>query len=141
MLFELSGKVYEETGNFILYMVFEANFDPINLNGSHNPILGVQWSVAIEEKFYLIWPLLFMFFIRTRSFSFYLLSIIILSELFTNFSDTWPLKYYHLFSNIKYLAFGALIAVFCYNKKEVIVEIISSITKFNNGLNLLITSI
>jgi peptidoglycan/LPS O-acetylase OafA/YrhL len=62
----LSGKVYEETGNFILYMVFEANFDPINLNGSHNPILGVQWSVAIEEKFYLIWPLLFMFFIRTR---------------------------------------------------------------------------
>ena len=141
MLFELSGKVYEETGNFILYMVFEANFDPINLNGSHNPILGVQWSVAIEEKFYLIWPLLFMFLIRTRSFSFYLLSIIILSELFTNFSDTWPLKYYHLFSNIKYLAFGALIAVFCYNKKEVIVEIISSITKFNNGLNLLITSI
>jgi peptidoglycan/LPS O-acetylase OafA/YrhL len=137
----LSGKVYEETGNFILYMVFEANFDPINLNGSHNPILGVQWSVAIEEKFYLIWPLLFMFLIRTRSFSFYLLSIIILSELFTNFSDTWPLKYYHLFSNIKYLAFGALIAVFCYNKKEVIVEIISSITKFNNGLNLLITSI
>jgi peptidoglycan/LPS O-acetylase OafA/YrhL len=42
------------------------------------------------------------------------------------------LKYYHLFSNIKYLAFGALIAVYCYNKKEVIIENISKIPKLLN---------
>jgi peptidoglycan/LPS O-acetylase OafA/YrhL len=131
-MFELSGDAYNETGNLFLYLIFGANFDPIYLQGSHNPILGVHWSVAIEEQFYLIWPLLFIFFSRTRSFLICLAAIIVLSEFFTNFVYSWPVKYYHLFSNIKYLAFGALIAAICYNKKELIIKQISRIPKTLN---------
>ncbi len=56
------NKTYVETANFWYYLFFVANFDHI-LNAIPTiPILGVQWSVCIEEQFYLFWPLVIVLF-------------------------------------------------------------------------------
>jgi len=122
-----------------LYLIFGVNFDHIYLGGSTNGILGVHWSVAIEEQFYLIWPLLFLFFAKSRYFIYILLALVISSELFTDFADLWEMKYYHLFSNIKYLAFGAIVSVICFNKNDQVVATLSKIPKWLSFLIYLIS--
>ena len=39
------------------YLVFAGNFDTIN-QGLPSRVLGVLWSIAVEEQFYLVWPVL-----------------------------------------------------------------------------------
>jgi len=135
----IGGGDYIEKGNLFLYLIFGVNFDHIYLGGSTNGILGVHWSVAIEEQFYLIWPLLFLFFAKSRYFIYILLALVISSELFTDFADLWEMKYYHLFSNIKYLAFGAIVSVICFNKNDQVVATLSKIPKWLSFLIYLIS--
>jgi peptidoglycan/LPS O-acetylase OafA/YrhL len=54
------GQLPNETSDPILCSFFLNNFDRI-INGlPDSSVLSVLWSVAIEEQFYLIWPLLFL---------------------------------------------------------------------------------
>lgn len=39
------------------YLVFAGNFDTI-IKGLPSRVLGVLWSIAVEEQFYLVWPIL-----------------------------------------------------------------------------------
>ncbi len=43
--------------DFRYYLVFAGNFDTIH-QGLPSRVLGVLWSIAVEEQFYLLWPIL-----------------------------------------------------------------------------------
>lgn len=43
------------------YLVFASNYDTIN-QGLPSRVLGVLWSIAVEEQFYLVWPILLTLF-------------------------------------------------------------------------------
>lgn len=51
------GQSPQETAHLFNYLTFTSNFDFIENGRPDASILGVLWSVAIEEQFYLVWPL------------------------------------------------------------------------------------
>ncbi len=74
------GLVPDETADPLLCSTFLNNFDRMH----HIPdasVLAVLWSVAIEEQFYLIWPLL-LFVVRPKYYKYLFMNIIFISTLF-----------------------------------------------------------
>ena len=55
---EMAGMVPNETANPWMYIFYLGNFDLINRGLPDSSVLGVLWSVCVEEQFYLVWPLL-----------------------------------------------------------------------------------
>jgi len=98
------------------YLTFTGNFDYI-YNGINNFMIGILWSVSIEEQFYLFWPLI-VAFVPTK----YLLKIfllIILGSIAFRFfyaqGNPMIIKY-HSLSSISDLASGAVIAYLAFQK-------------------------
>jgi peptidoglycan/LPS O-acetylase OafA/YrhL len=60
------GQTPNETASPVLSSLFLNNFDRILHGAPDSSVLSVLWSVAIEEQFYLIWPLLFLLFPQRR---------------------------------------------------------------------------
>lgn len=58
----LFGQTPNETANWLYYLTFLNNFDLIANGLPDSSVLGVLWSVAIEEQFYLVWPIILYFF-------------------------------------------------------------------------------
>jgi len=52
------GAQPQETARPLFYLAFLSNFDFIHSGLPDASVLGILWSVAIEEQFYLAWPLL-----------------------------------------------------------------------------------
>ena len=70
---------YIETGNPLSYLLFLSNFDVLSLGEGRGAMsINITWSVAIEEQFYIVWPLLF-FFLPTRFYKFIFPTIILVS--------------------------------------------------------------
>lgn len=101
-----------------LYIGFAGNMDYL-LNGINNVIIGILWSVSIEEQFYLFWPLIISFLPKKRLLPAFLVVILgsILFRFF--FSNGGNIKYinYHSFSCISDLAIGATFAYLATFKK------------------------
>ena len=72
------GGTPNETSDPILCSLFLNNFDRIINGPPDSSVLSVLWSVAIEEQFYLVWPLLFLI-VPPRKYHFIFLGIILLS--------------------------------------------------------------
>lgn len=53
---------YHFTGDVFKSLIFLNNLDVQN----QTMLTGIAWSVAIEEQFYLLWPIIFMFFYRRK---------------------------------------------------------------------------
>lgn len=60
------GETPQETAHLWTYLTFTSNFDFIAYGRPDASVLGVLWSIAIEEQFYLLWPLLFLLFKADR---------------------------------------------------------------------------
>src|SRR5690606_24976945 len=77
------GKMPDENAGLLYYIFFINNFDFIN-NWPLFPdalILVVLWSIAVEEQFYLIWPVIAKF-IRTQFLEITFFLVIIASLVF-----------------------------------------------------------
>ncbi len=106
------------------------------------PLLHL-WSLGVEEQFYLFWPILLMFFARTKK-GIYLTSIIILIISFFigiyTMHSTSGSNYYSPFSRFWELMFGALLAAIKNNKDIRIGKTIANALSFIGAI-LLISSL
>ena len=102
------GQTPNETANWIYYVTFTNNFDFIVKGLPDASILGVLWSVAIEEQFYLIWPIL-LFLLPQKRYWIAFTTVIIGSLLFrTIYIDNPAMLENHTLSCIGDLATGAM---------------------------------
>jgi peptidoglycan/LPS O-acetylase OafA/YrhL len=117
MLKTFFGQVPNETANPILCSLFLNNFDRIYNGAPDASVLAVLWSVAIEEQFYLIWPLL-LFATPEKYYKHVILAVIAVSSLY-RFIFYKPLfMENHTLSVIVDMAIGGLGAYFCITSKK-----------------------
>jgi peptidoglycan/LPS O-acetylase OafA/YrhL len=106
----------DETSRAWWYIFFVGNFD-MAYNSYISPVIGVLWSIAVEEQFYIVWPLLLTavlaVFKKRSTFVVIvgLLAIIIYSLIYryTHVDNNFIVKYATQ-SVVSDLALGALIA-------------------------------
>ena len=103
----LGGGLPKESANPWYYLGFISNFDYIRNGLPDSPGLGVLWSVAIEEQFYLAWPVILSFFLVKR-FWIPLSLILLISIIFRATNDVPILHEMHTLSCIGDMALGGL---------------------------------
>jgi peptidoglycan/LPS O-acetylase OafA/YrhL len=110
-------------GRQIYYFTFLSNFDLITIaqhKATGSFLTGVTWSVAVEEQFYLIWPLLF-FFVPKRGYVFIFLTVIAISFGFRCLHSDEPfVLYFHSLSVCTDLAIGGLSAFLALSSRRFI---------------------
>ena len=99
------GQVPDETARLGYYLAFINNFDFIQ-NGTDASTLGVLWSIAVEEQFYLAWPLI-LWVTPTRRYPLVFSAIVVASVWFRtlHYQDRDVLDY-HTLSIISDMAVG-----------------------------------
>lgn len=102
----MMGEVPSETANVVYYLFFLNNFDFIK-NPPDSSVLSVLWSVAIEEQFYLFWPLM-LWIVPSRYTPLVFIAIIVQSIIFRLFNYDPLLLEYHTLSCISDMAIGGL---------------------------------
>lgn len=119
LLKQMGGEASTEIANPYSYMIFGANFDFMNMWPARPEALSlsVLWSVAVEEQFYLTWPLVLAALpIRRYKFVFpaIMLFSLVFRSLFTGCDDReFGIRYFHTFSLIGDMALGGLFAYLC----------------------------
>lgn len=101
-----------------LYVSFLGNFDYI-YHGITNVLIGILWSVSVEEQFYLFWPLLIAFIPRKYLFATFM-SIIAGSIAFRFFCSNGGnemILRYHSLSSVSDLTTGAVLAFLCTSQR------------------------
>jgi peptidoglycan/LPS O-acetylase OafA/YrhL len=116
MLKKMSGQPIVENANPWYYIFFGANFDIMH-TWPEKPdalLLSVLWSVAVEEQFYLTWPLI-LSVVPLKNFRFVFPAIMLFSIVFRainmgNNDHEFAIRYFHTFSVIGDMALGGLFA-------------------------------
>lgn len=119
-----------ENASWIWYSLFVANFDHI-MNGFPTAnILGVHWSVCVEEQYYLLWPIVFLLWNNSKRFPWICIALVVISEIF-QFTIGSKLHGgdYHFVSCIRYLSMGGLLAWFAFFHRSTLEKMLSKISK------------
>ena len=118
--------------NSLSYYLYLSNFDIIRVikscpgNGLDMILLGITWSIAVEEQFYLAWPFLFLL-ARNRNLAYVVVLIIFASILFRFvYAGDETILELHTFSVVCLLALGGMAAYLSYTSKETIRRFVES---------------
>lgn len=112
-----------ETASFIRYLFFLNNFDFIEKGLPETSVLAVLWSIAIEEQFYLIWPLLLSAF-PMRYYPYLFGFIIAVSFLFRWYhADHYLRLEMHTLSCISDMVVGSVAALLAFRRKGFLARI------------------
>lgn len=107
-------------GNELMGLTFLNNIDSSKICTSSENV-SIVWSVAIEEQFYLFWPLLFTVFIKNKKVLIGLCFVVYLGSSLFILNNRYPINYYHTYANLNYLMVGCIGALF-YNRYQFQVE-------------------
>ncbi len=98
------------------YVAFLQNFQ-MSLQGKFGPeALTPTWSLAVEEQFYLIIPLVIYFF-NDKKVLLFCLMCVVFAPIYRANSDNWYQSYTHFLSRIDSPCFGVMLAIFTKNKE------------------------
>ncbi len=100
------GKTPNETATFLHYLTFTSNFEGIHKGVPDSSILGVLWSIAVEEQFYLIWPLL-LTIVPHKKYNLLFATILLTTFVFRAFNDSYQMHEKHTLSCIGDMTIGA----------------------------------
>ncbi|HWC54325.1 MAG TPA: acyltransferase, partial [Chitinophagaceae bacterium] len=108
------GYMDQNPYNLLYQLFFLSNFDNISVDQQGlvdvaPMMISINWSIAIEEQFYAVWPILF-FITGARRFWIAIISVILISWYCRTFLLEGHALYYHTFSVISDLGIGALLA-------------------------------
>lgn len=119
---ELLGQAPDETADPVYFLTFLSNINNIKNGMPDASILGVLWSVSIEEQFYFFWPLLVILMKRRRVCLF--MTIIISSVIFRYLHyNNHDIIYFHTLSVISDMAVGGFLGWFCFYKKAKVADL------------------
>jgi peptidoglycan/LPS O-acetylase OafA/YrhL len=127
LIFSLIGKLFHEPSNIFYFLFFASNFQSINGINPYSPLLVVLWSIAIEEQFYVSWPVLFKFLFRKIEwvFPFIILGSIVFRAIHIH---DHRLIYAHTFSIVSDFAIGGYVA-YCSFYRNKLFQWLSSLSK------------
>ncbi|HSC52264.1 MAG TPA: acyltransferase [Phnomibacter sp.] len=115
---QMMGQSPQESARIGYYLLLVNNFDFMRTWPSVPDalILSVLWSVAVEEQFYLSWPVL-MKYCSIKRMPLLMLAIIVLSLVFRSFylehtDGDYAVRYFHTLSVIGDMALGGLLAYY-----------------------------
>lgn len=116
LLMHLFRVPYHETANLDLHLAFLGNLDTVWQGVQPTSgALAVLWSVAIEEQFYLVWPVLLMFlFRRWRPGAFLLVLVVSLGFRYGHYANE-VLIYRHSLAVMSDMAMGGAAAWACFS--------------------------
>lgn len=117
VIMDALGHPFTEEASPLLHALFLSNYDMMVNKPPVAGMLGVQWSVAIEEQFYLLWPLLFLLIRRTWLFAVTVFVIAVGSQWWVNTATPHD-DYFHLFGNLRHLGLGALLALLVFEREQ-----------------------
>lgn len=115
LLQKITGYQYEEKASMLKYFTYLANYDVAYGNYPKTPMLGVQWSLAVEEQFYVVLPFFFLLFCSKKPLA---IVVCLLVIAFSIFYKVNVFSYYDTFSVMYNLFAGVLLSVLAFNYKK-----------------------
>ncbi len=104
---KFTGQLSTETADPLLCLTFLNNFDILKNGWPDASILGVLWSVAIEEQFYLVWPII-LFIVPVKKLWIPFGLILVINLTFRAVYNTHLMHYYHTISCIGDMTVGGI---------------------------------